>query len=432
MTSHRKRIVLTTFGSLGDLHPYMAIAIELRRRGHQPVIATSELYRDKITDAGIDFHAVRPDLPPLEEAAEMIAKVMAGRTGPEYLFKTVLMPHLRDSYDDLSMAARGADLMVTHLITFAGPLVAETSGVPWVSSVLAPISLWSAHDPPVLPVAPQLAFLRDCGPAFNRGLIRIGKRVSNPWIAPVYQLRDELGLPRGQHPLFEGQHSPELALGLFSATLAPPQPDWPPQMKVTGFPFYDRHETGAMTPELTQFLDAGSPPIVFTLGSSAVFDAGNFFEISIAAARQLGARAVLLIGDAKNLPAGVLPAGVAAFDYAPFSEIFPRAAAIVHQGGVGTTGQAMRAGKPMLIMPYSHDQPDHAARVTRLGIGLSLTRRRYTVARAATSLHRLLSDASFAKNASDIGTRVRAEDGARTAADMIEQQLATTSGVPQK
>ncbi|HVF10039.1 MAG TPA: nucleotide disphospho-sugar-binding domain-containing protein [Abditibacteriaceae bacterium] len=420
MTCHGKRIVLTTFGSLGDLHPYMAIALELQRRGHRPVIATSEIYRDKVTAAGLDFHAARPDLPPLTEAGDMIAKVMTAKTGPEYLFKNVLMPHLRESYQDLSEAVRGADLLVTHLITFAGPILAEQTGVPWVSTVLAPISLWSAHDPPVLPTAPEFAFLRALGPAFNRGLMQIGKHISAAWVAPVYRLRAELGLPRGPHPLFEGQHSPALVLALFSAALAAPQPDWPPQTRLTGFPFYDRLDRSGMASEVADFLDAGPPPIVFTLGSSAVFDAGSFFEASIAATQQLGQRAVLLIGDACNLSPGVLPAGIAAFDYAPYSEIFPRAAAIVHQGGVGTTGQAMRAGKPMLIMPYSHDQPDHAARITRLGSGRTLARHRYTATRAAASLRKLLNDPKYAKNAAALGRQVRAEDGARAAADAIE------------
>ena len=426
MTSNSKRIVLTTFGSLGDLHPYMAIALELQQRGHHPVIATSEIYRAKISDAGLAFHAVRPDLPPLADAGEIIAKVMAARTGPEYLFKNLLMPHLRENYQDLSEAVRGTDLLVSHLVTFAGPVVAEKTGVPWVSSVLAPISLWSAHDPPVLPTVPGLAFTRSFGPSFNRGLMQLGRRVSASWVAPVQKLRTELGLPRGRHPLFEGQHSPDLVLALFSATLAAPQPDWPPHTKITGFPFYDRRDQSGMAPGLARFLDAGPPPIVFTLGSSAVFDAGSFFEVSIAAAQQLGQRALLLIGDDSNLHYRVLPPGIAAFDYAPYSEIFPRAAAIVHQGGVGTTGQAMRAGKPMLVMPYSHDQPDHAARMTRLRIGLSIARHRYTTARAAAALGKLLSDPRFAKNAAEIGQRVRAETGARAAADAIEERLTAT------
>src|SRR5262249_25609173 len=160
--------------------------------------------------------------------------------------------------------------------------------------------------------------------------------------------------------------------------------DWPRQTVVTGFPFFDQGE--ALSPDLARFLEDGPPPLVFTLGSSAVLDAGRFYEHSAAAASELGVRAVLLVGtDAGNRPA-YCPAGVAAFEYAAYSELLPRAAAVVHQGGVGTTAEAMRAGKPMLVMPYAHDQPDNAARMARSGIARVVSRYRYTAARAAAEL----------------------------------------------
>ena len=420
MTS--KRILITTFGSFGDLHPYMAIALELKARGHQLVMATSEIYREKITSEGLGFHPVRPDLPPPEEAGPMIAKLMDARTGTEHLFTTLLMPTLRDSYEDLRVAVRGADLLVTHMITFAGPILARQTGIPWVSTILAPISFFSAHELPVLPGAPALAAFRHLPPATLQPLVRLAKRRVESWITPLYELRAELGLPRGAHPVFEGQHSPELVLALFSSVLGAPQPDWPEHTRQTGFCFYDRKDEARVAPKLMEFLDSGEAPIVFTLGSSAVFDARNFYRDSAEAARRLGRRAVLLIGHEDNLPES-LPAGVVAFDYAPFSEILPRAAAIVHQGGAGTTGQALRAGKPMLIMPYSHDQPDNGARVTRLGVGRTLPRHRYNATRAAAELGKLLNDASYAAKAAEIGRRVQAEDGPKAACDAIEERL---------
>src|SRR5262245_27952102 len=154
-----------------------------------------------------------------------------------------------------------------------------------------------------------------------------------------------------RHQQGSGQHSPALVLALFSKLLADKQPDWPPQTVITGFPFYDRDGEGGMSPELSNFLDTGPPPVVFTLDSSAVVDAGPFYEHSVAAAKLLGRRAVLLVGkDPRNRPAA-LPAGIVAFAYAPYSELCPRAAAVVHEGGIGTTAQAMRSGRPMLVMP---------------------------------------------------------------------------------
>jgi rhamnosyltransferase subunit B len=170
-----------------------------------------------------------------------------------------------------------------------------------------------------------------------------------------------------------------------------------------------------MPSELLRFLNAGPPPLVFTLGSSTVLDAGPFYDHSATAAKVLGRRAVLLVDkDSRNRPA-TLPEGVVAFDYAPFSELFPREAAIVHSGGIGTTAQAMRSGRPMLVMPYAHDQPDNAERVTRLGIARTLSRQRYYPTRAAADLRHLLDNPAYSQRASAIGAKVRQEDGVRAA-----------------
>ncbi len=221
--------------------------------------------------------------------------------------------------------------------------------------------------------------------------------------------------------------APACVLALFSEVLGAPQPDWPPQAVQTGFAFFDRQDGRGLDPDLSRFLDAGEPPIVFTLGSSAVMDAGRFYEESVAASRRLGRRAVLLIGELaadRNRPRDPLPEGVAAFGYAPYSELFPRAAAIVHQGGVGTTGQALRSGRPMLVVPWGHDQPDNAHRVARLGVARTIPRHRYSAATASEALRRLLDDPSYSTRAAEVGRRVRDEPGASAACDAIETHLA--------
>jgi rhamnosyltransferase subunit B len=416
----KKRIVIATFGSLGDLHPYLALALGLRARGHRVTIATSPIYQPKVESEAIGFHAVRPDLSP--ETSGLLERAMDPKKGTEYILRELIFPHLRASYDDLSAAAAGADLLLTHPITFAGPLVAQKTGIRWVSSVLAPISLFSAHDPPVLAQAPWLAKLRTLGPHFHSAIFKLAKARASPWTDPVRQLRAEIGLPPGADPIFEGQHSPDLVLAMFSPLLGEPQPDWPRQTCVTGFTFYDQLDKGAgLPPELAQFLDAGPAPIVFTLGSSAVGAAGDFYRQSAAAAVELGRRAVLLVGrDLRNRSAEPLPAGVIACEYAPYSELFPRAAAIVHQGGVGTTAQALRSGRPMLVVPFAHDQPDNAARVERLGVARQLSRSRYTASRAAAELRKLLEDPRYAASATEVGCRIQSEDSVGTACDAIE------------
>jgi rhamnosyltransferase subunit B len=423
-----RHIVLTTFGSFGDIHPYIAVGLELKGRGHRAVIATSPLYREKIEATGLGFHPVRPDIPPPEENIETILKVMDVRRGGEYIFKELLSPHVRASYEDLRDATSGADLLITHVITLAATVLAEKTGMPWISTVLAPTSLFSIYDPMVPPQAPGLAKLLRLSPLFARAFMSVAKRVSENWVEPVYRLRAELGLPRGEHPIFEGQHSPELVLALFSKVLAERQPDWPPQTVVTGFPFYDKKDEASISPELEKFLDKGEPPIVFTLGSSAIFVAEDFYRESIKAAQRLGRRAVLLIGDARNLPKEPLPAGIVACEYAPYGQILPRAAAVVHQGGVGTTGQALRAGVPSLIVPFNHDQPDNAYRVARLGAGRTISRKHYTATNAARELDMLLTNKNYVEKARAVGIQVQSEDGAKTAADEIEKFLKTRVG----
>lgn len=418
----RKHIVISTFGSYGDIHPYMAIAIELQRRGHHPVIATSELYREKILASGLEFLPVRPHIPPPQEQdPEMMERVMSPRSGSGYLLNEMLFPFVRDGYEDLLEAVKGADLLLTHPISFAGPLVAQTTGIPWVSTVLAPVSFLSVYDPPRPPFWPWLRYLNILGPRVLGAFFNRFKKFYKS--EPYEQLRQELGLPDRGSPIFEGSHSPSLVLALFSQVFAQPQPDWPPQTHVTGFAFYDGRNELEMPGELVDFLDNGAAPIIFTLGTSAVWVARDFYRESIAAAKLLGRRAVLLIGDERNRIQESLPPEMIAVDYAPFEALLERGAAVVHHGGVGTTSQGLRAGIPTLIVPFAFDQPDNAAHAARLGTSRTLHRRQYKSERVARELDKLLNNPQYALQAKAAGERLRSENGAARACDLIQKFL---------
>jgi rhamnosyltransferase subunit B len=418
-----KRIVLTTHGTLGDLHPYLAIALELKRRGHKPIIATSEYHRQKIQTAGLEFHAIRPDIP--FENIELHRRMTEPKAGLERIIRELMLPALRETYDDLLEIVEkhgGADLLVSQLLVFAAPLIAEKKSVRWLSTELQPGAFLSAYDPPVLAPLPALAKLRPLGSTFHRATFGLAKLIGRSWSKPVHELRRELGLPPGKDPLFEGRNSPHAVLALFSRVIGEPQPDWPANTIITGFAFYDE-EGSKLAPELEQFLDEGEPPIIFTLGSSAVRDAGNFYEESALAAEKLGRRAVLLMGPSLNQLSRSLPKNVFAFDYAPYAQIFPRASVVVHQGGVGTTGQALRAGKPALVMPFGGDQYDNGARVARLGAGRTIMRRDYTAGRVAEEVKELISKAGYREKAAELSNRIRSENGVRVACDVIEGKL---------
>ena len=423
------RIVLSTFGSFGDIHPYVAIALELRARGHTPVIATSEVYREKMEALALDFHPVRPPMPAFDQADEIskvLEEVMDARVGSERVMQ-LLLPYLHEIYEDLDAATARADLLLTHPLPLVGPIVAQKKELPWISSVLAPTSFFSSYDPIVPPQWPWLYNLMRLSPWVARSVLALAKVKLDKLMQPIYDLRAGLGLPRGEQPLLNGQHSPNCVLALFSRVLAQPQPDWPDHTVVTGFPFYDRRDffgESGIPPGLNEFLNDGEPPVVFTLGSSAFWVAKNFYRDSVEAARALGKRALLLIGHPRNLPAEALPPGVAAFEYAPYSEVLPRACAVVHQGGVGTTGQGLRSGKPVLILPHAHDQFDNAARVVRLGCGRALPRPRYDAATATNELRALFDNPRYAERAAEVAQVVRAENGAAVAVDAIERMLA--------
>lgn len=356
--------------------------------------------------------------------------------GAEFIIRDLLMPTIREAYDDLFAATADVDAIVSHPLTFTAPLVAAKRDLPWAGAVLFPMSFFSLADPPQVVANPLVAAVHRRWPGVMRWGIPLGKLVTRSWGEPVQALRRELGLPRGGHPVYEGQFSPYLNLALFSRVLAEPQPDWPAHTIVTGAISYDAVH-GGLPAGLAAFLDHGSPPVVFTLGSAAVSHgrAANFYRVSAEAAIALGLRAVLLVGrpahrgsqseggSPENRPA-VESDQVYVAEWAPHSELFPRAAAIVHQGGAGTLHTALAAGRPMIVVPFAHDQPDNAARLERLGVARTIYPQRYTLSRVLATLAALLADEDAKAAASKIGVKVRSERGGDNAVDALEATIA--------
>ncbi len=416
------RIVLSNIGTFGDMNPLVALALELKRRGHKPVMALPNVYRPKIEPLGIEFRAIRPDIDP--ENNVLVEMVYDLKHGTEHGLRDFLFPSLRQTYDDLLAAATEparADLLLLGELNYAGPIVAEMTGIPWASYVLAPLSFFSAFDPPVLPPYPRLA-RADKIKGMGRVIRRVARFVSRKWPEPIYELRRELGLERGPNPLFDAKHSPHLVLAMFSSVLGVEQQDWPANTLITGFCFYDSDAgNAALPPHLEKFVSAGEPPIVFTLGSAAVLAAGDFYTVSAKVAERLGRRAVLLIGsDPRNKPAHPLPDSICVAEYAPYSALFPRASLVVHQGGVGTTAQCLHAGRPMLIMPYSHDQPDNARRMRRLGVSRTIQKSAYKPWRVARKLGAMLENPKYAEHAEAVARQLASENGMKTACDALE------------
>jgi UDP:flavonoid glycosyltransferase YjiC (YdhE family) len=354
---------------------------------------------------------------------EILRRVWHPRTGTEYLICELMLPHLEASFEDLKAAADGADLLVTHVLWFGAPLVAELLGIPHCAVGLQPAAFPSVHDPSVIATAPWLHALRHLGPTPFRVLYKLAALRTAKWAKPVAELRHKYGLAPAQHdPFLFWAKSATAAMGWFSPLLGPPQPDWPAGALATGFPFYP--SAHSLTRETEDFLAAGDAPVVFTLGSAAVQMAGNFYEESAKAARLLDRRAILVAGDAAHGKLRDLASErIHVTAYEPYAALFPQAAALVHQCGIGTTGESLRAGVPVLGVPWGHDQFDNAARLRRLGCGAVLSRSRYTGSRAAAALQRLLGAKTLAARCAEVAQAIAAEDGVGAACDFLEAML---------
>jgi len=416
------RILISTFGSFGDVNPYIGLGLALQRRGHEPILAMPGIYRQAVEGEGLGFRAIRPDVDPDDHA--FIARLMDPARGTEAIFGEWLLPSLRATWEDLLAASEGVDLFVTHPASLLGPVVADVRQRPWASTVLAPMSFFSVTDPVVPPPAPWLHAWLERSEALSRLFVWLADRITRQWARPVREFRRSLGLAAGANPILAGQHSPHLVLAMFASALGPPQADWPARTVVTGPVLYNGAAEPSVSAELERFLASGPAPIVFTLGSSAVEAAGDFYEVSASAVRAMNRRAVMLVGrHARNRPA-LADDRILVLDYAPHAALFPRAAAIVHQGGAGTLHQALASGRPMLVVPHAHDQPDNAHRATRLGVARTLYPKRYSAGAVAREIGALLDEPAYRDRARAIAAGVRAEDGAVRASEAIDRLLA--------
>jgi len=212
-----KRILLASTGSLGDLHPFLAIGLELRSRGHSVTVASSNYYRTKIEQTGLRFAPMGPHLNLV--TSEIMQKVLDQRKGPEYLIRQIVYPSVPSAYAEAMAALGETDLIVTHPLVLGAQIAAEKTGMPWISTVTAPTSFFSSFDPPVIAPYPLLARLYALGPVVSGLILKMGRATTRRWMRPITRFRATVGLPPGRNPIFDGQHSPQRVLALFSRVM---------------------------------------------------------------------------------------------------------------------------------------------------------------------------------------------------------------------
>ncbi len=423
-----RKIVLTTIGTLGDLHPFIAIALALKARGFSPVLAVPEDHVAKVRRAGLEAVAVLPGFDTIRERlgvseSEAVRRMMSDQ---RYMLEQAVLPSLSACAHTLDALTADADAIVASTMVLAAPIIAEKRALPLVSVMLQPMAMASALDPPK---TPDFWMMR------QRPAGKIGERWNLLMYAAFRQIlhrlyadqldvvRIEHGLrPRGAQRMLEAGREALLTVGCYSAAFAPLPRDAPKNARVVGFPIFDSEDGGssALDPALEAFLRAGPAPIVFTLGSFAVYAAGDFYTEAAEVARRLGQRAILLTGDRASV---ATDSDIFACAYAPHSHLFHRCSVVVHHGGIGTTGQALRAGKPQLVVPHMGDQNDNGHRIARAGIGRVLKAKQFGARRATILIDDLLRDPARRERAARIGETIAQENGAQAAARAIEQAL---------
>lgn len=394
------------------------MARALAGRGHEAAILTNPHFAVQIEAEGIRCL-------PIGEAVDIKELLADGKgmdkwSGPMHVLKGMLLPLVPEMIARTEAAVRDfrPDVIATHTICLGATWAAERAGIPCVHIVLSPSVWFNPNDRLVL--TPWRS--ERVGPWGVRTDLWLGRTVIR-WALDkeLNRLRRGMGLAARRDNWFVECLGGALNLGLWSPLFRGPLEGDPTTGRICGFPWFDRHrENEAGERELEKFLGAGEAPVVFTLGTAAVHTAGRFYEHAAGACRILGRRGLLLVGRTEYLPRE-LPAGVEAFTYAPYSTLLPRAAATVHHGGIGSTAQGLRAGRPTVVVPLSHDQFDNAARVKRMGVSETVHHSKVTAERLAAALRRVLEDAEVGRRAAEIGPRIGREDGAVRAGEMIEE-----------
>jgi len=379
-------ILLVCIGSAGDVHPFVGIGRWLRDRGHRVTVITSAYFENLIRAQGLGFEPISTadDFLQLTRDPNLWHKSQAWKP----VFSSILGERLRQVYQKIEQLHQpGRTILVASSLALAARCASEKLNIPLATVHLAPVVLRGSHNPPKLGGLWMPRWL----PMFvKQGIWNFGDtHFVDPHICPsLNAFRAEIGLPAVSKVLADWWNSPQLVLGLWPEFFGPMQPDWPAQVRLTGFPLYDEADVSPIPTDIAHFLDTGDPPIVFTAGS-AMFHAEAYFAAATDTCRIMGRRGLLVTKDASQLPAA-LPDSVRHVSYSPFSKLFPRAAAVVHHGGIGTTAQALAAGVPQLVMPWAHDQFDNADRVRKLGAGRVFNPRRFRPWAVAKVLESLL------------------------------------------
>ena len=402
------KVLLPTLGSAGDVHPFLAIGKAMRARGHEVEVMTNPVFADMVQQAGLAFHPVGSQHHYTE--AFNSRKLWHPIDGLGVLWRRMARHAIEPVYRRIAQQAAGPAgtgcVVMAPPLMFGARLANEKLKVPLLSAYSAATMLRSCQNPLTMAHWRVPAWVpRPVRAAAWQALDRF--KLEPMVAAEIGQARRSLGLPALNQSVFgRWMHSPTAGVTLFPDWFASAPGDWPQQVAQAGFPLYDGDAAAGLSAALSQFLDAGEAPIVFTPGS-AMGHGQVFFRAAVRSCVALGRRGVLLTSDAAQLPAD-LPPTVHHSAYAPFGLLLPRALALVHHGGIGTCAQALRAALPQLVTPMGFDQFDNAMRLELLGVGASLQRGNTPLDGMTEALRELLGSPKIARACQQAALKVQA------------------------
>ncbi len=408
------RVLLVAIGSYGDVFPFIGLGRALRERGHHVTLITNENFKPFADQEQIDF----VELYSAQEYAEQsqylrMAKPREARRSIALLMAKFPLKLISKTYELITQRyVRGETLVAAQAWAYGARIAQEKLGVPLATLHVEPICFRTIYDIPILPgwcpqLVPRLAFWV---------IDQIADRMLG---SQINAFRAELGLPPVSGVIKSWWQSPQLVLGMFPDWFVPPQPDWPPNTELAGFPLYDQGDLAEIPGELDAFLSEGTPPLVFSQ-SSWMQRANEYFAVSAEAAARLGRRAILLTIHPDQIPTS-LPPGVRHFRYIPYSKVLPRAVVHVHPGGIGTVAQSLAAGIPQLIVPVVADQPDNSCRLQRLGVSSHVRPAAYRLEKLTSKLQFLLESAEVAERCKFYAAKLRDHNALEKASLALER-----------
>jgi sterol 3beta-glucosyltransferase len=414
-----RRIVILTYGSRGDVEPFVALGVGLQNAGYAVRLAGPGPFAPLVEAHGLEFA-------PLEGNPDELGQAFVDRAGlswPRMVVRMVqhVLPLAETVFRAVERAANDADLIVhSFLMTDAGHTLARLRGVPDVSAQFFPVFLSTSAFPAVaLPDLPWGGAYRRATHALNTAMFRYGGRLLYRKVrASIPHLPDLAPWPFPGHA---GGATP--ILFAYSPNVLAPSSDWPSYARVTGY-WPLPPPTGWTAPEaILRFLESAPPPIYFGPGSMRGENLRNMLQLVVGSVRALGQR--VFLGVAPQLLGGELSGpDLFAAEGIPHAWLFPRMRYILHHGGAGTTGAAATAGVPNTAIPFSADQAFWARRMYRLGLGpRAPAAHRLARNRLVRILEMALSDPAYQRRAEILGERIRREDGVASAVQVIRGEL---------